>query len=140
MALGVLVADQVTKVGAVASLEDGPARIVGDFARLELSRNSGGAFSILPWATPMLTAIAVGAAFMIVRVAARVGDRATLLAFGGILGGTLGNLVDRVVRDPGFPSGRVVDFVRVGGWPTFNLADAAITIGVAVFLVRAWRA
>jgi len=88
----------------------------------------------------LLTAIAVGAAFMIVRVAARVGDRATLLAFGGILGGTLGNLVDRVVRDPGFPSGRVVDFVRVGEWPTFNLADAAITIGVAVFLVRAWRA
>jgi signal peptidase II len=60
-----------------------------------------------------------------------------------VLGGALGNLVDRVVRSPGFLRGAVVDFIDIGPWPTFNVADAALTIGAlmfAVLLLRAERA
>ncbi len=56
-----------------------------------------------------------------------------------VLGGALGNLSDRVFRDPGFLRGAVVDFVSVGAWPTFNVADSAITIGAVLIIWRGWR-
>jgi len=54
-----------------------------------------------------------------------------------VLGGALGNLVDRFVRSPGFLRGHVVDYVKVGWWPLFNVADSCITIGAILLVVRA---
>jgi len=57
-----------------------------------------------------------------------------------VLGGALGNLIDRLFRAPGFLKGAVVDFVHVGSFPTFNVADSAITVGALLIVVWAVRA
>ena len=63
-------------------------------------------------------------------------DRWTLVGLVLVLGGALGNLADRLARSPGFLRGHVVDFVAVGWWPVFNVADSCITIGAIVLIVR----
>lgn len=135
----IALADQLTKTVALNTLDDGALHVVGDVVQLRLTRNSGAAFSLLSGLTPLLTLLAAGAVLMVASVGRRSDDRLTVLAWSMVLGGALGNLADRVARTPGFPSGEVVDFVKVGWWPTFNLADAAITLGVALLLVRTWR-
>jgi signal peptidase II len=136
---GVWLLDQLTKVWAVASLSDGPVSIVGDTIELELSRNPGGAFSLFQSITPLLAVLAVGVAFVLVRAIVRAGDRLMVVALALVLGGALGNLSDRVARSPGFMRGEVVDFVSLGTFPTFNVADSAITIGAVLLVVCAWR-
>jgi signal peptidase II len=63
-----------------------------------------------------------------------------VVALSLVLGGALGNLLDRVFRSPGFLRGGVVDFVHIGAWPTFNVADASITIGAVLIAMWAIRA
>lgn len=135
----VAVLDQATKAWAVAALSDGPVRLVGDVVQLRLTRNPGGAFSVLTGFTPLLAVLAAAMAVVIVRTTRRTADRAMAYSLALVLGGALGNLVDRLVRDPGFLRGEVVDFVKLSFWPTFNLADSAITVGVALVVLRGWR-
>jgi signal peptidase II len=139
LAGAVVLADQSTKAWAVVALADGPVRLLGDAVELRLTRNPGGAFSLLTGATPVLALIAAAMAVVIVRTTRRTTDPWLALGLGLVLGGALGNLVDRLVRHPGFLRGEVVDFVKLPYWPTFNLADSAITVGVVVVLVRGWR-
>jgi signal peptidase II len=73
--------------------------------------------------------VAVAVVAVVVRVVPRVRHAAWALALGLLLGGALGNLVDRVFRDPGPLRGAVVDWIRVPHWPTFNLADCGIVVG-----------
>lgn len=134
-----VVADQLTKAWAVAALSDGPVRLLGDAVQLRLTRNPGGAFSLLTGATPVLALIAVVMVVVIVRTTRRTTDPWLAMALGLVLGGAVGNLVDRLFRYPGFLRGEVVDFVKLPYWPTFNLADSAITVGVVVVLLRGWR-
>ena len=63
-----------------------------------------------------------------------------VVALSLVLGGALGNLIDRIFRSPGFLRGAVVDFVHVGQFPTFNVADSAITIGAVLIVIWAVRA
>lgn len=139
MAIGVVALDQATKALAVATLSDGPVPIAGDILRLRLTRNPGGAFSLFTGFTPFLTVLATVMVVVLVRVARRTRDRPTAWALGLVLGGAAGNLVDRLVRDPAFGSGEVVDFIDLSFWPTFNIADSAITVGIAVLVFRGWR-
>ncbi len=143
LAVGIVVAvvtlDQLTKVWAVAGLSDGPASIVGTTVELQLSRNPGGAFSLFQWATPLLALLALVVAVVLARAIARTDDRLMLVSLSLVLGGALGNLCDRVFRSPGFLRGEVVDFVSVGRFPTFNVADSAITIGAILLVVCVWR-
>ena len=60
------------------------------------------------------------------------------VALGLVLGGAFGNVIDRIFRSPGFLRGAVVDFVDVGFWPVFNLADSAITCGCLLLLLASW--
>lgn len=135
----VAVLDQATKAWAVAALSDGPVRLVGDVVQLRLTRNPGGAFSVLTGFTPLLAVLAAAMAVVIVLTTRRTADRAMAYSLALVLGGALGNLVDRLVRDPWFLRGEVVDFVKLSFWPTFNLADSAITVGVALVVLRGWR-
>jgi signal peptidase II len=132
----VVALDQATKAWAVAELASGPVSIIGNDVELHLSRNGGGAFSLFRGFTPLLAILAVVIAVVLIRAARRAQDRLTLVTLALVLGGALGNLSDRMFRAPSFLSGRVVDFVRVGSFPTFNVADSAITVG-AVALVAA---
>lgn len=137
--VAVVVLDQVTKVWAVRALADGPILLVGNDVAFRLTRNSGGAFSVLRGATPILAVVALVLIALLVRAVRRSSDRLVQLGLALVLGGALGNLVDRCTRGPGFLRGEVVDFVAVWRWPVFNVADSAITIGAVVLVVAAFR-
>ena len=134
----IVLVDQASKAWAVANLKDGPESIIGTDVELHLSFNSGSAFSLFRGFTPLLALLAIVIAFVLVRAVRKTEDTWTLVALGLVLGGALGNLADRAFRPPSFLSGRVVDFISVGSWPTFNVADSAITVGAVLLLVLAF--
>jgi signal peptidase II len=137
---GVIVAiDQLTKIWAVSALSDGPIEVIGSFLQWRLTRNPGGAFSLLTGLTPVLAVLAVIMVVYIFRTARRTADAVMAYSLALVLGGAVGNLVDRMVRSPGFLRGEVVDFIKVPHWPTFNVADCAITVGVILIAIRGWR-
>jgi signal peptidase II len=139
LVVGIVALDQITKVWVVATLSDGPQSIIGDTVELRLSRNPGGAFSLLTGFTPLLAVLAVIVAIVLVRVAQRMTDPVMLVALSLVLGGAIGNLLDRIFRSPGFLRGEVVDFIRISEFPSFNVADSAITIGAVLLVVWGWR-
>jgi signal peptidase II len=134
--VAIVVIDQLTKVWAVAALSDGPVSIIGDTVELNLTRNPGGAFGRFRGLTPLLAIGAVLVAVFLFRSVQRARDGWTVAALTLVLGGALGNLGDRFARSPGFLRGHVVDFVRVGWWPVFNVADSCITIGAVLLILR----
>jgi signal peptidase II len=134
--LGIVAVDQLTKSWAVAALADAPRHVLGDFVQFELTRNSGSAFSGFQGYTPVLAIFAIVIAVFVARALRRATDGWTLVALVLVLGGALGNLVDRLVRSPGFLRGHVVDFVAVGSFPVFNFADSCITVGAILLIAR----
>ena len=135
----VVVLDQFTKLWAVAALSDGPTEVVGSLLQFRLTRNPGGAFSLGTGLTPLLAILAVAMVVYIVRTTRRTADVVMAYSLGLVLGGAVGNLVDRMLRSPGVLRGEVVDFIKVPNWPTFNIADCAITVGVILIAIRGWR-
>ena len=131
----VLVLDIVTKVLAVKLLIPGqPVPIIGDTVTWTLVRNSGAAFSMATGYTWMLTLIATGVVVGIFWMGRRLVSPWWAIGLGMILGGATGNLVDRFFRSPGPLQGHVVDFLSVGWWPVFNVADPSV-VGGAILLV-----
>lgn len=130
-----VICDQISKLIALASLApDERVEVLGALMGLRLVKNPGGAFSILQDESGLL-ALATAVVIVVVTIWA-VNSGEFPLAFGLIIGGGIGNLADRVFRTPGFPDGRVVDFIDFSFWPTFNLADTAISIGIGLLLLR----
>lgn len=127
--------DLLTKVLAVHYIDPAdPVSIVGDTVMLTLVRNPGAAFSMATGMTWLLTLVAVAVVVGVVRIGRTLRSGWWALGLGLVLGGALGNLVDRIFRSPGPLQGHVVDFVSVGWWPVFNVADSAIVCG-AILLV-----
>jgi len=140
VAVPVYVADQLTKAWASANLQpDQPRAVVGSLLQLNLTRNSGAAFSIGTGATWILTAIACSVVVFVVVTARRLGSRGWALALGLLLGGSLGNLTDRMFRAPGPGRGQVVDFLQLPHYPIFNIADSAIVSAAVLIAVMAFR-
>jgi signal peptidase II len=136
----VLVADLVSKVLVVEHIRpDHPVRVLGHYLRLTNTRNSGAAFSVGTGATVLFTAVAVVVVIVILRATARLRSSGWAICLGLLLGGALGNLVDRVFRAPGVFRGEVVDWLQLPHWPVFNLADSAIVIGGVVAVLLASR-
>lgn len=136
----VWVLDQATKALAVAQLEPGTSvTLVPHVFWLTLTRNPGAAFSTGSQLTVMLSVIAVIVIVTVLRMARRLRDRGWGLGLGLMLGGAMGNLTDRIVREPGPLRGHVVDFLHLTHWPVFNVADMALTAAAAVILHRAWK-
>lgn len=127
----VLAADVVSKMLVVARLEGGhPVRLLGGLLTLEVIRNPGAAFGFAAGLTVVLSLIAFGVVAVIVRTASRLRSRGWAVSLGLILGGAVGNLIDRVARAPGVLQGHVVDWIHLSFyWPVFNLADSAIVCG-----------
>ena len=131
----ILLVDIASKVLAVRMLNPGqPVSIIGDTVTWTLVRNSGAAFSMATGYTWILTLIATAVVIGIVWMGRRLVSPWWAIGLGMILGGALGNLVDRFFRWPGPLRGHVVDFLSVGWWPVFNVADACV-VGGAVLLV-----
>lgn len=135
VAATVLVLDQVTKILAVAWLGDGrTVEVVGGALQLRLVRNPGAAFSLATDMTIVLAVVATAVVAVILRISRRLRSVPWAVALGGLLGGAVGNLVDRVFREPAPLRGHVVDFLEFPNWPVFNLADSAI-VGAAALVV-----
>jgi signal peptidase II len=131
----ILALDIVTKVLAVKLLTPGqPVPIIGDTVTWTLVRNSGAAFSMATGYTWMLTLIASGVVVGIFWMGRRLVSTWWAIGLGMILGGAMGNLVDRFFRAPGPLRGHVVDFLSIGWWPVFNVADPSV-VGGAILLV-----
>ena len=141
----VFLADLGTKLLVVATIDRGEdVRVLGGLLYLTHARNTGAAFSFAEGFTVVFTLIAVAVAVVIVRTARRLASLGWAVSLGLVLGGALGNLVDRVFRDPGFLRGGVVDFLSVFApdgavYPIFNLADSAIVCGGLLGAVLALR-
>ncbi len=125
MAAAVVLVDQVTKWWALDRLSSGPIHVVGPLD-LALSRNTGSAFSLFQGQEFLLVLVAgvLIAALAVMAWRAPTPARASIV--GLVLGGATGNLCDRLFRGD---HGAVIDFVDLHFWPTFNVADAAITVG-----------
>lgn len=138
---GIIALDAVTKNLAVAHLTPGDSpRILGGLVHLSLIRNSGIAFGLASGATVLIACVAVVAIAVIIRVAPRLRSTPWAVVLGLLLGGAVGNLLDRAFRGPGFLDGRVIDFISVFGpdaehFPAFNIADSAITVGAIVLVL-----
>ena len=137
----VVIADLATKLIAAATLSRLPVRVAGDFITLQLVYNPGAAFGIhvgeySRWVFMALAMLALVVLGSMVRQT-EPGQWVRLTALGAVCGGAVGNLIDR------FRSARgVVDFIDVGigsyRWPTFNVADMAVTCGAVVLAVVLW--
>lgn len=141
-ALAVIVLDQVTKAWVVASLSlNQQVVLIENFLRLRYIHNTGAAFGLFQGGTWALSIAAVAIVVAILYSVTKMGDsnRLGVLAMGMIVGGALGNLIDRLRL------GYVVDFVEAYGpriqignsvytWPVFNIADSAVTVGVVMLL------
>lgn len=134
-----LVLDQASKMWALRSLTPGEAvDLVGDAIRLNLVRNPGAAFSLGDGSTWILTIISLTIVVWVVVGARKVGNLPWAVALGLLLGGALGNLVDRFFRPPGPGQGHVVDFIDYFGWFVGNVADIAIVAAAGIIMVLAF--
>jgi len=132
--------DVITKIVAVKTLTGRPdVEVIPGVLDLHLTRNPGAAFSLATGLTVVLTLIAAAVAAFIIRISTRLRDRVWAVALGLLLGGALGNLTDRLLREPGPLRGHVVDFLQLPHWPVFNVADAAIVVAASLILVQSLR-
>lgn len=142
VAAGVAAIDVTSKSLAIALLDTGD-RLFGP-VRLTLLRNPGGPFGWAPGASPWWFAITVvtlaGAVAGVMRAAGSLRASSVVIAAGSVIGGGVGNLVDRAVRQPGPGRGAVVDWIRIEPYDrVFNLADVALRVGAIVLLVALVR-
>jgi signal peptidase II len=136
----VLAADVISKAIVIATLAPGHVvRLLGHYLQLTNTRNSGAAFSVGTGATALFTAVAVVVVVVILRTAKRLRSLGWAICLGLLLGGALGNLVDRLFRSPGPLRGEVVDWIQLPHWPIFNLADSAIVVGGCIAVLLSTR-
>ena len=140
VALFTVAIDVASKLVVVAQLEGrAPIHVLGSALQLSVSRNSGAAFSFAQGATVLFTAVAVAVAVYIVRTMPRLRSAGWAVTLGLLLGGAIGNLIDRLARAPGVGRGAVVDFLYVPHFATFNAADSAITVGAVLAMLLSVR-
>jgi signal peptidase II len=132
--------DQVTKVIAVANLEPGVVQpFVGELLQFHLIRNPGAAFSFATGFTWIFTILAAVVVVVVIRMSRKLFSLPWALAFGFLLAGATGNLTDRLLRQPGFARGHVIDFLQLPNWPIFNIADSSICVAAVLIAVLAFR-
>lgn len=133
----VVAADQATKSWAVHRLTHGPIHVVWKLS-LALSYNTGSSFGLIKGWAPVLAGVAALFIVGVLGFLRHVQGMALTVVMGLIVGGAAGNLADRIFRGH---HGAVVDFVSLSFWPTFNVADSCITVGVILaVLLTVWRA
>jgi signal peptidase II len=138
IALALVLVDQFTKWLALENLE--PGRIVpvlGDVLAWRLTFNDSAGFSLGFGVTWFFTLLSTAAFSILILRAHKVHNRLWLVLAGVLGGGILGNLIDRLVREPGFANGHVVDFIQIPfNFPIFNFADICISVGMTIVAFR----
>jgi signal peptidase II len=114
--------------------------VVEGWFQFRLTYNTGASFSLFSGGGQLIAVVVIGVIAMIFYILGDASRRLEAVALGLILGGAVGNLLDRVFRGSGFLDGAVVDFIDFSFFPTFNVADMAVNIGVGLLLIAAfWR-
>ena len=134
VAAAVVALDQLTKAWAVDALDGGRVIDLVWTLRLRLTFNDGAAFSVGGGSGGLLALVGLAVVGFVYRSVLRWPGRLPPLALGLVVGGALGNLVDRVARD-----GSVVDFIDLQWWPLFNVADIGITFGAIGLVLLSLR-
>jgi signal peptidase II len=138
VAVSALVLDQVAKFLVVSSMVEGErVPVLGDFLVLHFVRNPGAAFSFAEGSTWIFSILAAAVSVTIILLARKIRSRLWALVFGLLLGGVLGNLTDRLFREPSFGLGHVVDFISTP-WmlpAIYNIADICIVVSMAIFIL-----
>ena len=142
MAAGVLALDQLTKYLVVTTLTEGTADpVLGDFLQFYFVRNPGAAFSLASGSTWIFSILAAAVMVAIVIFARRIRSLGWAFVFGMLLGGVMGNLSDRLFREPSFGLGHVVDFISTP-WmmpAIYNVADIFIVSSMGLFMILTIR-
>lgn len=133
--------DQLTKFLIVSSLYEGQqVNVLGNILQFHFVKNSGAAFSLASGMTWIFSIAAAAVTVFIVLFSRRIRSVGWAVLFGMLLGGTTGNLTDRLFREPGFGIGHVVDFIQVYGFPAiFNVADSFIVASMGLFIILTIR-
>ncbi|GEN79227.1 signal peptidase II [Actinotalea fermentans] len=140
LAVVVVVLDQGTKVWALSALTEGERTpLLGDLLGLTLVFNPGAALSIATGMTWVLTLAAIAVTVVVLKVSSRLGSRTWTVALGLLLGGAVGNLIDRLFREPGVARGHVVDFIAYADWFVGNVADIAIVAAAGLMILLGMR-
>jgi signal peptidase II len=141
VALVVYSLDQVAKYFIVSTMTEGSeVKVLGEFLQFHFVKNSGAAFSFASGSTWIFSIAASAVTVFILLFARRIRSIGWALLFGMLLGGTVGNLSDRLFRAPGFGVGHVIDFIQVYGFPAiFNIADSFIVVSMGLFIILTLR-
>jgi signal peptidase II len=138
--LVILGLDQLTKALALQHLTPGePVNVIGSLLKFNLIRNSGAAFSLGSGYTPYISAIQITVAIGVIYLSRRLGSVGWAVAFGLLFGGAVGNIMDRVFREPSPFHGHVIDFLQTPHWAIFNVADMAVTTAACLLVLQTLR-
>ncbi len=132
--------DLSTKIWAIGNLSQRePLKIIGSFLQLTFLRNSGAAFSLGQGFTALFSFFAIAVLCLIIFFAPRITSKGWSWVLGLSMGGVLGNLTDRIFREPGLLRGHVIDWIQIPWWPVFNIADTAIVVAACIAIVLSFR-
>ncbi|MBU6254671.1 MAG: signal peptidase II [Actinomycetales bacterium] len=140
VAWAVWILDLATKIWAVNNLSyKSNIKVFGEFFQLTFVRNSGAAFSFAAGATIFLSIFGLIVMSTILYYSPQITSRGWAVVLGLVLGGILGNMVDRIFREPGVLRGHVIDWMQLPNWPVFNIADTAIVTAAVIAMVLSAR-
>ena len=140
VAWAVWVLDLATKIWAVNNLSyKSNIKVIGEFFQLTFVRNSGAAFSFAAGATIFLSIFGLIVMSAILYYSPQITSQGWAVVLGLVLGGILGNMVDRIFREPGVLRGHVIDWMQLPNWPVFNIADSAIVSAAVIAMVLTAR-
>ena len=140
VAWAIWVIDLATKIWAVNNLSfRSNINVIGDFFQLTLVRNPGAAFSFASGASVFLTVFSLIVMTVILYYSPQITSRGWAVVLGLVLGGILGNVVDRIFREPGVLRGHVIDWMQLPNWPVFNIADSAIVVAAVLAMILTAR-
>ena len=140
VAWAVWILDLATKIWAVNNLSyKSNIKVIGEFLQLTFVRNPGAAFSFASGATIFLSLFSLVVMVVVLYYAPKITSRGWAVVLGLVLGGILGNMVDRIFREPGLLRGHVIDWLQIPNWPVFNIADMAIVSAALLSMVLTIR-
>jgi len=135
----VIVADLLTKRYASIHFVDAPVEVIPGFLTFTYTENPGAAFSLFQNGGPVVGVAAIVVTIVVLFALRTERPTIEIVALGLVIGGAVGNLIDRILRGDGFLDGRVIDWIDMWWIPTFNIADACVTIAVGLLLIHTWR-
>jgi signal peptidase II len=139
IATTIVVADLLTKRYAALNFDGNLVEVIPGFFGFTFVENPGGAFGVFQNGGVIIGIAAVIITLVVLVALASERPLAETVALGLVVGGAVGNLVDRFARGDGIIDGAVIDWVELWWIPTFNIADSSVTVAVALLLIHAWR-